>query len=285
VTPLRRRWIGGVGAHLALCALALPYAMPLLWMASTSLKGEAQIFPREGVSQLSPSALVPEPIVWRNYVDVFTTVPFATYLANTALLCAVTVVGAVLSSALVAYGFARLRFRGREALFVVMLATMALPAQVTMVPTFALFRWLGWYGTLLPLMVPAFFAAPFFVFLMRQFFRALPEELFEAARVEGAGEWRIFWTIALPLSKPVLATCALFQFMATWNDFFGPLLYVNDPSRYTLAYGLQQFVSSYGGKWAQLMAASTMFVAPVIVLFFLAQRTFIQGIATTGSKG
>lgn len=282
---MKRSWIGGTVAHLMLCLLALPYLLPLLWMASTSLKREDQVFPREGTSPLAPGNLIPDPTAWENYIDVFRVVPFATYLANTVLLCVVTVIGAVLSSALVAYGFARLRFPGREPLFLLMLATLALPAQVTMVPTFALFRWLGWYGTFLPLMVPAFFASPFFVFLMRQFFRGLPEELFEAARLEGAGEWRLFWNIALPLSRPVLVTCALFQFMGTWNDFFGPLLYIDDPSRYTLAYGLQQFVSAYGGKWAQLMAASTMFVVPVLVLFFLTQRTFIQGIATTGSKG
>jgi multiple sugar transport system permease protein len=144
---------------------------------------------------------------------------------------------------------------------------------------------MGWYGTFLPLIVPAFCGVPFYIFLMRQFFLSLPEDLAEAARIEGAGEWAIFWRIVLPLSKPVLATCALFQFMGTWNDFFGPLLYINDPSHYTLAYGLQQFMSSYGGLWAQLMAASTLFVAPLIILFFLAQKTFIQGIATTGSKG
>jgi len=166
-----------------------------------------------------------------------------------------------------------------------LLATMALPGQVTMIPNFALFMKLGWYGTFLPLIVPAFFGAPFFIFLMRQFFMSLPEELAEAARLEGAGEWDIFWRIVMPLSKPVLATCALFQFLGTWNDFFGPLLYLNDPSRYTLAYGLQEFMSSYGGKYAQLMAATTLFTLPIILLFFLAQKTFIQGIATTGTKG
>jgi multiple sugar transport system permease protein len=282
----RRGWIGGLGAHALLIALAIPYLLPLVWMVATSLKGETQIFPREGgdLSPLAPANLVPSPPQWHTYADVFSAVPFATYLANSVLLCVVSVLATVLSSAIVAYGFARLRFPGREPLFALMLMTMAMPAQVTMVPTFALFRWLGWYDTLLPLIVPAFFASPFFVFLMRQFFRGLPEEIFEAARVEGAGEWTLFTRIALPLSKPVLATCAVFQCMGTWNDFFGPLLYVNDPSRYTLAYGLQQFISAYGGDWALLMAASTIFVAPMVVLFFLAQRSFVQGIATTGGK-
>ncbi|MGD0091387.1 MAG: carbohydrate ABC transporter permease [Planctomycetota bacterium] len=273
--------------HAVLLVLAVPYILPLIWMLSTSLKSDLQIFPREG-SSLSPVSLanlIPRPVQWRNYPDALKTVPFSLYLQNTLLLCLLNVAGAVASSAIVAYGFARIRFRGREPLFLLLLATMALPGQVTMIPTFALFTKLGWYGTFLPLIVPAFFGNAFFIFLMRQFFMTLPEELAEAARIEGAGEWDIFWRIVLPLSKPVLATCALFQFLGSWNDFFGPLLYLNDPSRYTLAYGLQQFLSSYGGKYAQLMAATTLFTLPVILLFFLAQKTFIQGIATTGSKG
>jgi len=276
-----------VVTHVLLVVLAVPYILPLLWMLSTSLKCDAQIFAREdsSISPVSLTNLVPHPVRWANYPDALKTVPFSLYLQNTLLLCALNVIGAVFSSAVVAYGFARVRFKGREPLFMLLLATMALPGQVTMIPNFALFMKLGWYGTFLPLIVPAFFGSPFFIFLMRQFFMSLPEELAEAARIEGAGEWDIFWRIVMPLSKPVLATCALFQFLGTWNDFFGPLLYLNDPSRYTLAYGLQQFMSSYGGKYAQLMAATTLFTLPIILLFFLAQKTFIQGIATTGTKG
>lgn len=274
-------------SHTVLIALSIPYLLPLIWMVSTSLKSDAQIFPREGqaFSPVSLRNLIPDPVRGENYPDAMKTVPFLIYLQNTLILCIFNVVGTVLSSAVVAYGFARIRFRGREPLFLLLLATMALPGHVTMIPNFALFRALGWYGTFLPLIVPHFFGSAFFIFLMRQFFLTLPEELAEAARIEGASEWDIFWRIVMPLSKPVLATCALFQYLGTWNDFFGPLLYVNDPSRYTLAYGLQQFVSSYGGKYAQLMAAATMFTVPIIILFFLAQRTFIQGIATTGTKG
>ena len=256
-------------------------------MISTSLKTDAQIFPREGqeASAFSARNLIPSPFKLANYPEALRTVPFAIYLRNTLFLCAATVFGAVLSSAVVAYGFARMRFRGRDALFYLMISTMALPAQVTMIPTFALFRWLGWYGTYLPLIAPAFCGNAFFIFLMRQFFGTIPEELSEAARIDGCGEWRILWRVLLPLSKPALATCALFQFLGTWNDFLGPLIYINDPSNYTLAYGLQQFMSSYGGKWAQLMAGACIFTIPIIILFFFAQRTFIQGIATTGSKG
>jgi len=185
---------------------------------------------------------------------------------------------------LVAYGFAKISFPGRNALFTLMIATMALPGQVTMIPVFSLFRSLGWYGTYLPLIVPTFTGSAYYIFLLTQFFRTIPTEMSEAAGVDGASDWTIFLRLILPLSKPALATCALFQFIGMWNDFLGPLIYVNDPAKYPLAYGLQQFVSHYGGFYAQLMAAATIFTVPIIVLFFFAQRTFIQGISTTGGK-
>ena len=276
-----------LGTHAALIMLCLPFIMPLVWMVSTSLKSDSQIYVKNGEAAVAFSIknLVPSPVKWDNYPAALKTVPFAIYLRNTLFLCALTVIGAVASSAIVAYGFARIRFAGREALFYVMLATMALPAAVTMVPTFALFRWLGWYGTFLPMIVPSFCGSAFYIFLLRQFFGTIPEELSEAARIDGASEWRIFVRVMLPLAKPALATCALFQFLGTWNDFFGPLIYINDPSKYTLAYGLQQFLSNYGSMWAQLMAGACIFTIPIIVLFFFAQKTFIQGIATTGTKG
>jgi len=272
-------------AHAILLFLCVPFILPLVWMLSTSLKADSEIYAQGGqATPISLSSLLPHTPQWGNYAKAVDTVPIGVYLRNTIFLCALNVVGAVLSSAFVAYGFARTQFRGKGPLFILMIATMALPVQVTMVPVFALFRFLGWYGTYLPLIVPFFCGNAFFVFLLHQFFQTIPTELSEAARIDGAGEFRIFWQIMLPLAKPALATCALFQFMATWNDFFGPLLYINDPSKYTLAYGLQQFMSSYGGEWAQLMAGATIFTVPVIALFFLAQRTFIQGIATTGGK-
>ena len=272
-------------AHTMLIGLCVPFVLPLVWMVSTSLKPDEQIFAREGISPpISLQSLLPSPVQWSNYTEALNTVPFGAYLRNTLYLCAFNVIGAVLSSALVAYGFARLRFRGREVLFMLLIGTMALPGQVTMIPVFTLFRYLGWYGTFLPLIVPAFCGSAFYIFLLRQFFQTIPDDLAEAARIDGAGEWRIFWQIVLPLAKPAMATCALFQFIGSWNDFYGPLLYLDDPSQYTLAYGLQQFMSSYGGEWAQLMAGATLFTAPIIVLFFLTQRTFIQGIATTGGK-
>ena len=274
-----------LGVHIVLLALCVPFILPLGSMVSTSLKDSRQVYAQSlKQSGISFNMFIPNPVKWGNYSEALQTAPFDVYLRNTLLLCVGNVLGAVLSSALVAYGFARMRFRGREILFMIMIATMALPGQVTMIPVFALFRALGWYGTLLPLVVPAFFGNAFFVFLLRQFFRTIPEELVEAARMDGAGEFRIFWQIMLPLAKPALATCALFQFLGTWNDFFGPLLYLNDPMRYTLAYGLQQFMSNYGGQAGQLMAAASLFTIPIIMVFFLAQRTFIQGISTTGGK-
>lgn len=271
------------GIYIALIILSIPALLPLLWMVSTSLKGTEQIFaPNQGT--FSPSMLLPRPVVTQNYPDALQTVPFLVYLRNTVFLCIFTVIGAVASSALVAYGFAKIQFAGKNILFMLMIATMALPGQVTMIPVFSIFRALGWYGTYLPLIVPAFCSSAYYVFLLTQFFKTLPGEMSEAARVDGASEWTIFSRLVIPLSKPALATCALFQFIGTWNDFLGPLLYVNDTAKYPLAYGLQQFVSLYGGQYAQLMAAATLFTIPIIVLFFFAQKTFIQGISTTGGK-
>jgi multiple sugar transport system permease protein len=273
-----------LATYVILAILAIPALLPILWMLSTSLKSDTQVYAGSSSGGFSFGSLIPHPAVWANYPRALSTVPFDVYLKNTITLCGICMVGAVASSAIVAYGFSRLEFRGRNVLFGLVIATMALPGQVTMIPIFELFRTLGWYGTYLPLTVPAFAGAPFFIFLLSQFFRTVPEEISEAAKIDGAGELRIFTRLILPLAKPALATCALFQFLGTWNDFMGPLIYVNDPGKYTLAYGLQQFMSAYGGQWAELMAASLVFTVPIIVLFFFAQRTFIQGIATTGGK-
>jgi multiple sugar transport system permease protein len=272
--------------YVTLVILSIPPLMPLLWMISTSLKDDAQIYTKEGSSTAAFSliGMIPHPPVWENYPKSLESMPFFVYLRNTLFLCLMTVIGSVMSSAVVSYGFARIKFKGSGVLFALMLATMALPGQVTMIPIFSLFRSLGWYGTYLPLIVPAFFGAPFFIFLLTQFFKTLPMEFAESAKVDGANDWTIFTRLILPLSKPALATCALFSFLGTWNDFLGPLLYLSNPGKYTLAYGLQQFLSNYYVNWMQLMAAATMFTIPIVILFFFAQKTFIQGIATTGGK-
>lgn len=275
-----------IGVYAMLSILSIPSLMPLLWMISTSLKSDKQIYSTggTGTEPLTLSSMIPSPPYWQNYPDSLETMPFFVYLRNTLLLCAVIVVGSVVSSAIVSYGFARIKFKGSGFFFALMLSTMALPGQVTMIPIFSMFRSFGWYGTYLPLTVPAFCGAPFYIFLLTQFFKTLPMEFAESAKVDGANDWTIFVRLILPLSKPALATCALFAFLGAWNDFLGPLLYVSNPSKYTLAYGLQQFLSNYYVNWPQLMAAATMFTVPIVILFFFAQKTFIQGISTTGGK-
>ncbi len=213
-------------------------------------------------------------------------VSFSTFLGNTLIVCILGCIGAVFSNALVAYSFARIRWRGREAAFGIVLASMMIPFPVLMVPLYGVFKSLGWIGTLTPLWAPSFFASAFNIFLMRQFFRTLPEELSEAARIDGCNEWTIFWRIILPLSKPVLLVVALFQFLALWNDFMGPLLYLTRKHTFTLALALQNYQTQHGGvQWNYLMAASVIVILPIIVLFFFTQKSFMRGIATTGIKG
>jgi multiple sugar transport system permease protein len=212
-------------------------------------------------------------------------VSFWTFLGNTLTVCLLGVAGTVLSNALIAYGFARMQWRGRNAFFALTLATLMVPFPVLMVPLYGVFRELHWIGTLLPLWVPAFFGSAFNIFLMRQFFLGIPEELSEAARIDGSSEFMIFWRIILPLSKPVLAASALFHFLYAWNDFMGPYLYLTRKETFTLSLALQAYMQQNGGvQWHYLMAASTVTILPIVVLFFFAQKTFIQGIATTGSK-
>ena len=265
-------------AQAILAVAAALFATPLVWMLLTSFKPAEQI-------AADPHRVLP--VEWRaaNYVEAVTTMPYFRYLRNSLLLCAGSVVGTLWSCSLAAYAFTRLRWPMRNQVFGVMVATMLLPWHVTMIPRFLLLRELGLYNTLGALIVPTFFGEAFSIFLLRQFFLTIPEEISEAARLDGCSEWRIFWRIMLPLARPALATVALFQFIASWNDFNGPLLYLNDPSRFPLAYGLEQFVSSYSSQTNLLMASAVLFTLPMVLLFFFAQRTFIRGIATTGMKG
>jgi multiple sugar transport system permease protein len=215
-----------------------------------------------------------------------TRVGFVAFLTNTLIVCALGVAGAVLSNAVIAYGLAKVKWKGRDALFALTLATMMVPFPVLMVPLYGVFKSLGLVGSLYPLWVPAFFGSAFNIFLMRQFFLTLPDELGEAARIDGCSEWGIFWRVFLPLSKPVLAVVALFHFLFAWNDFMGPLLYLTRKHTFTLALALQNYRSQNGGvQWQYLMAASAVLIIPIIVLFFFTQKTFIRGIATTGIKG
>ena len=267
-----------VASHAALIGLGLLFFLPFYWLVITSLKSDTEVF-------AVPPVWVPKALLWGNFVRAVQYVPFFTYLKNTLVICVLSVVGTVLSSSLVAYSFARIEWPGRNVLFLLLLATMMLPGQVTMIPVFAIFRTLGWIDTIAPLVVPQFLGTAFFIFMLRQFFMTIPLELSDSARIDGCSEWDIYRRVILPLSRPALATVGLFTFIASWNDFSGPLLYLNDERKATLSLGLQQFVSQHGAEWSLLMAASTLMTIPIIVIFFFAQRTFIQGIALTGIKG
>ncbi len=264
--------------HLVLILLAISFVFPMFWMMSTSVKPDFE--------QLRwPPVWIPNPFDFSNYPNAMNFEPFFQYITNTLVYCVLTVVGTLVSSTLVAYGFARIDWPEKNFLFILMLATMMLPFQVTMVPLFVLFKTLGWVGSYKPLIVPTFFGSAFNIFLLRQFFMTIPNSLSEAAYIDGANELVIFWRIIIPLAKPALATVALFQFIYGWNDFLGPLIYLNDQSTFTISLGLQNYVSSYGTQWGLLMAASTVATLPIVVLFFLAQKTFIQGISLSGLKG
>ena len=282
------RWL----AFAAVCVMSIGYLFPFAWMLSTSLKtgADANAFPPRMIPPEIKwhSALVPE-----NYWGAVThdKMDFPLYTRNTLVIAALAVIGTVLSSSLVAYGFAKVNFKGRGVLFALMLSTMMIPFPVLMVSLFTIYHWIGQHtpvqmlGTLRPLWLPAWFGSAFHIFLLRQFYLTIPQELSEAATIDGCSEFGIWWRIVLPLSKPALSVVALFTFMWAWNDFLGPLIYLQDPSQYTLSLGLQVFQSTHGGtEWNLLMAASVLVCLPVIVLFFVTQKTFIQGIATTGGK-
>jgi multiple sugar transport system permease protein len=274
----RSQAIGRASGHLVLASAGILFFLPFFWLVSTSLKELHQIFQM-------PPVWIPNPIRWQNYPEALNYFPFLQQLGNTLVIAISSVVLTLVSSTLVAYSFSRLRWIGRDPLFYLMLSTMMLPYQVTMIPLFMIFRTLGWVNTLLPLIVPHAFGVPFYIFLLRQFFLSLPRDLDDAAIIDGCSELGVLRYIVLPLSKAALATVALFQFLGSWNDFLGPLIYLNDPSKYTLSLGIQVFASTSGVHWGWMMAVTTVLTVPVVVLFFFTQRTFIQGIALTGIKG
>lgn len=264
----------------ALALLALVFTLPFVGMVATSLKEEKQI---QGFSGFL-DVLWPDPVRWANYAEVFEMVPFARYIGNTALVTLLSVIGTAVSCSCAAYAFSRLRWPGRDIFFGILIATMMLPAQVTLVPTFLIFSWLGWVNTFRPLWVPTFFGVAFYIFLLRQFFLTIPRDLEEAAEIDGCGHARTFATVLLPLLKPALLAVMVFQFLASWNDFVGPLVYLNRADLLTLSVGLQAFRSLHGTQWGLMLAAATVMTVPVIVLFFAAQKYFIEGITLTGMK-
>jgi ABC-type glycerol-3-phosphate transport system permease component len=283
--PLRKQH--SLFAQLVLYALAIGGAMifmlPFLWTIGTSLKPQNELY-------TFPPTFWPSEPRWQNYVDVFTIAPFARFLFNSLVVTLLSVIGQTLSAAAVAFGFSRFRFPFRDALFMVVLATMMLPWHVTIVPSFLLYRELGWLNTFLPLIVPSFLGGgAFYIFLLRQFFLTIPRDLDEAAYMDGASSLHVFWSIILPLSKTALATAAIFAFIEHWNEFIGPLIFLNSERLYTVSIGLRYFIATpFSGdepREAILMAASLIVALPPLILFFAAQKYFVQGIATTGSKG
>jgi ABC-type glycerol-3-phosphate transport system permease component len=282
----RTERITKIAVWLILVLGSVTMLLPIFWMFSTALKTEATVF-------ATPPIWIPLHPLWKNFVDAWNIdgiyksqgVNFTTYTINTIIISVSNAIGVMISSAVVAYAFARLRFPGRDVLFLLCLATLMIPYQVTMIPTFILFRNLGWYNTYYPLIVPAFLGGGAFnIFLVRQFFMTIPYELDEAGKIDGCSHLGIFYRILLPLCKPALATVGVFSFVYNWNDFLNPLIYINSNSKYTLTLGLTNFVSFYGQQYNLLMAASLVISIPVIIIFLIGNQYFIRGIATTGFK-
>ncbi|WP_152395025.1 carbohydrate ABC transporter permease [Paenibacillus guangzhouensis] len=262
-------------ALLILIGGSLIVLVPLLWTVSTSLKTPGEVF---------GDNFFPEVWKWSNYNDAVNAIPFFTFLKNTLIVLVPVLIGTVFSSALCAYGFARFKFKGKRWLFLVLLATMMLPGQVTMIPMFIMFKEVGWVDTFWPLIIPSFFGGGAFnIFLIRQFMRGIPRDLDEAAFMDGANRWQIFSKIMLPLSKPPLVAVGIFTFMGVWNDFQGPLIYLNSTEKYTLALGLSMFKGLYNIEWNMLMAATILIMLPVLIVFFVAQKYFIEGISISSA--
>jgi multiple sugar transport system permease protein len=276
---LRRRLIAAA-RHALLIGVSIAFLAPFYWMIVSSLKDNSQIFTQ-------PIQWTPDPPRWSNYAKAinYPNFPFLRFLGNSVYYSVFVTIGAVISCAAVGYGFARMRFPGRDLLFGITLATMMIPGIVTFIPTFVLFKTLGMLGTYTPLILPNFLGNAFFIFMMRQFYLGLPWEISDAARVDGAGEFRIFWQIMLPLVRSALMVVAVFTFLYTWHDFFGPLIYLSDRSQYPLSLGLYAFRAQRTTEWALMMAASTLTMLPLLGVFFVTQRYFLEGITLTGIKG
>jgi ABC-type glycerol-3-phosphate transport system permease component len=246
-------------------------------MLSTSFKAPGKTF-------VYPPEWIPQPFVWQNYAEMWTALPFNQFFLNSIKIATLATIGQLLTCAMGAFAFSILRFKGRDVLFLLLIATLMIPHQVTLIPTFILFSKIGWVGTHLPLWVPAFWGGAFGTFLLRQFYLTIPLDLAESARIDGANIFQIFTHIYLPLSKPAMASLGIFTFMWTWNDLLSPLIYVSELKQLTLTVGLSFFQNQYGGKWTLMMAGAVVSILPILVIFFFAQKYFIQGIAMTGIK-
>jgi ABC-type glycerol-3-phosphate transport system permease component len=274
----KRRWLGPAAAYLTMTAIAFVVMIPLFWMLSTSLKERWEIF-------VYPPEWIPQNPQWGNYIEAFTKYPLGRFMLNSLILVGANLAGELLSVPLVAYGFARLRFPGRNVLFLIMLGTMMIPIHSRLIPLFALYTRLGWINTYWPLIVPAFTGSAFFIFLMVQYIRTLPRDLDEAARMDGAGTWTILYRIILPLCKPPLAILVVYTFWWSWNDFLLPLIFINSFDLFPIQVGLALFKGRYSVEWNLFMAATLVSIVPVLILYFFAQKQLIGGIASVGIKG
>jgi multiple sugar transport system permease protein len=264
--------------YFALIVLGLMMLVPFFWMVSSSLKPNYDVFQ-------FPPVWIPDPIKWSNYPRALTYVPFIRFFINTGIITGASLVGTLVSNVLIAYAFARLEVKGKNILFYLVLSTMMLPYAVTMVPQYIIFaRYLHWVNTFWPLIVPSYFGNPFFIFLLRQFFMGIPKEMEDAAALDGAGVLATIWRVILPMSWPAMVTVGIFAVQGTWNDFLAPLMYLDKESLFTVQLGLQYFTGQYTGGWNLLMAASTVIIGPILVMFYFGQRMFIRGIVVGGLK-
>lgn len=279
MTAKNRKILKKAVIYVLLLAGSVLCLMPLIWMIRSSLMTNVEIF-------MVPIHWLPKKAQWENYQDVFTTLPFLKYYANSLKLVIFVVSGAVITSSLCAYGLSRVNWQGKNLVFTCIMGSMMLPVAVTIIPTFLMFRRIGLTNSLVPLIIPAWLGGgAFYIFLLRQFFLSIPRDMDEAAYIDGANHFQIYSRIILPLTKPALVVVGMFAFMNTWNDFLGPLIYLNSDDKYTVALGLQLFIGSYRAEWQLMMAAACLVVIPAIIVFMLGQRYLIEGITMTGVKG
>lgn len=264
--------------YIILTVLAILFVLPVFYLFMGAFKAESELF-------RVPFKWLPDKFILDNFINMFQSIPFMRYLKNTMIIVVFNIIGSLLSCSLVAYGFSRLRWPGRDKVFILVLITMILPYQVTLVPLFLMFTKMKWIGTFLPLIVPCFFGNPFFIFLLRQFFTGIPQDISEAARIDGASEFTIFSRLVLPMAKPALTTVALFAFIRSWNDFLGPLVFLGRDELYTLSLAASMLKSNLDPNWSVLLALGTVMILPVLLIFFVMQKYFIQGIAMSGIKG
>jgi len=275
---MRKKTFGIISTFLLVAFFSLVFFVPVYWMIISSFKSNQTIF------RYSP-VLFLEKLLWSNYTNMTKYIPFWRYFFNTLIVSVISTIGLVISCSPVAYAFAKLHWRSKQIMFIIVLSTMMLPFQAQMIPLYTLFRKFGWIGTFLPLIVPNFFGTAMYIFLLRQFMISIPKELSESAFIDGANHFKILTSIVLPLSGSALFSVALFAFLANWTDFLGPLVFLNKQNLFTLSIGLTHFTSGHKTEWAYLMAACTLFVVPVVILFFFAQKRFVEGITFTGIKG